>query len=216
MNGIRKSLKRFSFPDDEKKNPWLSLLMTAYALIDEGVSIAIAREEKKRGVRPACRLGCDVCCRAHRDIPCYPIELVGISWLVIEKMEQPHRGIVKQQLLGHRKGNPCPFLIDRACAVHLVRPTACRQFTVFTTECTEGEDPFYSRRQDVMTPITEYVDAALDVTLPFYGITGKDARKQAVQGRLINARIQVLQEWPWSELALRMDDFDFSRQASGR
>ncbi|HSW64175.1 MAG TPA: YkgJ family cysteine cluster protein [Dissulfurispiraceae bacterium] len=204
--------KRIAFPDDEQLQPWLSLLFTAYAVIDEGVRIAIGREEKKRGARLACRKGCSTCCRTHRDIPAYPIELVGISWYVIEKMSQPLRRTIRQHLLQHGKGGACPFLVDDACAIHLVRPIACRQFNVFNTECKDSEDPFYTRRQDVLTPVAEHTDTALEVTLPFYGIAGEAARKRAIESRLINALIKVLQECPWSDLARRMDDFDFSRQ----
>ncbi|KAF0184147.1 MAG: hypothetical protein FD164_473 [Nitrospirae bacterium] len=208
--------KRIAFPDDEQKQPWLSLLFTAYAVIDEGVRIAIDREEKKRGARLACRQGCGGCCRTHRDIPVYPIELVGIYWFVIEKIGQPLRRTIRQQLLQHRKGGACPFLVDDSCAVHVVRPIACRQFNVFDTACADHEDPFYTRRQDVLTPIAEYANAALGVTLPFYGITGEAARKRAIDSRLINAQIKILQECSWSDLAPRMDDFDFSRQEFGQ
>ncbi len=216
MSTTKKTLSRISFPDNEHKQPWLPLLLTAHAVIDEGVGIAIAREEKKLGVRLACRKGCTECCRGLKDIPLYPIEFVGICWYVIEKIEQPLRRLVKQKLLSHRKGGPCPFLVENACAIYHVRPMACRQFNVFNTECADGEDPFYTRRQDVLTPIAEYADAALNITLPFYGITGKAARRQAIESRLINARIRVLQECPWSDLAPRMDDFDFSRLGSDR
>ncbi len=216
MSTIKKTPGRIRFPDDEQRQPWLSLLLNAHAVIDEGIGIAIAREEKKRGVRLACRKGCNECCRGLKDIPLYPIEIIGIYWHVVEKMERPLRQGIKQQLVRHRKGAPCPFLSEGACAVHLVRPMACRQFNVFNMECADGEDPYYTRRQDVLTPIAEYADAALDITLPFYGITGKAARKQAIESRLINARIQILQECPWSDLAPLMDDFDFSRMGSGR
>ncbi|MBS1114086.1 MAG: hypothetical protein H6Q92_1849, partial [Nitrospirae bacterium] len=36
----------------------------------------------------------------------------------------------------------------------------CRQFNVFGSPCAEGEDPYYTRREDVLLPIKQYTDRA--------------------------------------------------------
>ena len=89
--------ERLIFPDDEKKFSWLSTLLDAYSIIDEGVSAAISREHKK-GRELACAKGCSSCCTTHQDIPVYPLELMGMSWYVIEKLQSPLREQLNKQL----------------------------------------------------------------------------------------------------------------------
>ena len=132
--------------------------------------------------------------------------MVGIYWHAIEKLDQPLRGILKKRLLEHRKGGPCPFQIDNTCSIHSFRPIACRQFNVFGKPCTEGEDPYYTRRKDVLTPLKKFTRSAIEAMLPFYGITDKSAKDRAVKTGLIHTQARVLQECNWQELALRMGD----------
>ncbi len=204
---------RLRFQEDENKLPWLPLLLDAYAVIDEGISKEISRTEKKRGVALACCKGCGNCCSTHRDIPVYPLELVGIYWFVIEKVAQPLRARLKQRLLCHRSGDPCPFLIDGACSIHPMRPAACRQFNVFGKRCEKGEDAYYTRRGDVLTPRRECTDKAFSIMLPFYGVTGKKEIDRAIRTRMIDSLARVLQLCNWQELPVRMDEFDFCRRA---
>jgi Fe-S-cluster containining protein len=212
---ITKMPFRLHFPEDEKKLPWLPLLLDAYAVIDSGVSAAISEEEKKRAVRLACRKGCGNCCVTHHDIPVYPLELVGIYWFVIEQLSRPLRGVLKKQLLDHRKGGPCPFLIDSACAIHSIRPAACRQFNVFNKRCEVGEDPYYTRRADVLTPRRDCTEKAFSIMLPFYGITGKRDIERALRTRVIDNLARALQLCNWQELSVRMDEYDFSKEQAG-
>jgi Fe-S-cluster containining protein len=202
---------RLSFPEDEKKRPWLPLILEAFAIIDRGISGAIQEHEKKFKTRPACSKGCGPCCRTHKDIPLYPLEMVAIYWHAIEKLEQPLRGMVKKQLLEHKKGEACPFLLEGACSIHPFRPIACRQFNVFGAPCAEGEDPYYTRRKDVLTPLEKYTHQAIMVMLPFYGITDEAAKTRAVKNGFIHTQVRVLQSCDWTELARRMDDFDFGK-----
>ena len=204
--------KRLNFPDDEAKFTWLPMLLDAYAIIDKGISIAIDGFEKKRKTKLACKKGCGSCCTTHKDIPVYPLELVGIYWYAIEKIARPLRESLKNLLWGHNKGNSCPFLIDGACSIHPFRPIACRQFNVFSRPCDEGEDPYYTRRNDVLTPIQEYTDRAFYAMLPFYGVTDKAAKERIIKSRLLNTQVRELQSYNWKELARRMDDFDFKKQ----
>ena len=66
------------FVDDIPKQSWLDLLLTAYTIIDHAVAKAIIREEKQGHIL-ACHKGCSACCKTHKDIPFYPLELVGIT-----------------------------------------------------------------------------------------------------------------------------------------
>ena len=77
------------------------------------------------------------------------------------------RDIVKRQISGHTSGSPCPFLVNSACAVHPVRPVSFRQFNVFTAPA-PGEDPYYTRRDDVLVPLPEYTDRAFAAVVTFY------------------------------------------------
>jgi len=151
---------RVHFPNDEKRLPWLPMLLDSYAIVDTGVSVAVRQEEKRRKVKLACRNGCDVCCH-QKDIPLYPHELVGIYWFVSEKTDLTTRELLKRLVEVHAPGSPCPFLKDRSCSIHAVRPASCRWFNVFRAPCVPGEDPYYTRRHDVLDPVQEYTDRAL-------------------------------------------------------
>ncbi len=195
--------RRLHFPEDEQCIPWLSRLLDAYAVADTGVAIAVRDAEKKEKKQLACSKGCDVCCR-QKDIPLYPHELVGLYWLVSEKMTGVERDIVKQQLAEHAPGSPCPFLVDHSCTVHPVRPVSCRQFNVFTTPCAPGEDPYYTRRNDVLVPIVDYTDRAFAAVLPFY--QREKERDVAKAVKLVRAQIMNLQEYEWKKLVKVMED----------
>jgi Fe-S-cluster containining protein len=200
----KKVSTRLRFPQDEQRRPWLPLLLDAFAIIDKGLSAAIQEHEKKFKSKLACKKGCGQCCRTHREIPLYPLEMVGIYWYTIEKLEQPLRGIVRKQLLEHRKGHSCPFQGDNACAIHALRPIACRQFNVFAAPCAEGEDPYYTRRKDVLTPSEKVTNQAIMAMLPFYGVTDEAAKARTVKSGLIHTQARVLQACDWKELAIRI------------
>lgn len=201
---------RLRFPDDEPKLKWLPLLLDAYAVVDMGIAAGVKEQEKKQKTKLACGKGCGSCCRTHKDIPVYPLELAGIYWFVIEKTKQPEREVLKKQLLNHSGGGACPFLVDSSCSIHPMRPMACRQFNVFGKQCSNGEDPFYTRRSDVLTPLRKYTDNAYSIMMPFYGIKDEAAIARAVKSGLIHTQARVLQEYAWKELARRMDDFEFA------
>jgi len=205
--------ERLSFPDDEERQAWLPLLLEGYAITDAGVSEAIRREEKQ-GRSLACHKGCAACCRSHTTIPVYPLELIGITWYAVEKIEGDTRAKLIEQLRAHKKGEPCPLLVDEMCSVHPLRPMACRQFNVFGQVCAEGEDAYYSRRKDVLTPIRDYADGAFDVMLPFYGVKTSGERKRLIQDGGVHQLVKVLQEYDWPKLAERMQAFDTRKAAA--
>ncbi|MEW5745654.1 MAG: YkgJ family cysteine cluster protein [Nitrospirota bacterium] len=203
---------RHRFPDDEKRLSWLPLLLDAYAVVDEGISAAVRKREREQAAALACGQGCNVCCRVLKDIPVYPLELVGIYWFAIEKIAGPDRALLKKQFLNHARWAACPFLLHGLCSLHPLRPMACRQFNVFNKRCEEGEDPYHTRRGDVLTPIEEYVHQAFFITLPFYGVTDESNKAHVIKNNLIHTHARVLQSLPWHELAARMDDFDFKHR----
>jgi Fe-S-cluster containining protein len=190
--------RRLHFPQDEKRLPWLPMLLDAYAVADTGISVAIRDEGKRRKVRLACKKGCGSCCVHQRDIPLYPHELVGIYWYVAEKLSPTVRDVLKKQLAAHTPDSPCPFLIEGSCSIHPLRPIGCRQFNVFTTPCAKGEDPYHTRRDDVLTPIQDYTDRAFAAVLPFYDLKKELETGKAV--RLIRSHIMNLQTFDWNRL----------------
>lgn len=201
---------RLSFPEDESRHPWLTLLLEAYRITDAGVVEGIRREEQQ-GRRLACAKGCAACCRSHTTIPVYPLELMGMTWYAVERLPAPLRAQVQDNLQNNAGLAACPFLVDEACAIHPLRPQACRHFNVFGQACAEGEDAYYTRRQDVLTPIRRYRDQATDVMLPFYGIQHKAQRRAAIATGSLNALATVMKDCNWPSVAARMAEHDQHR-----
>lgn len=198
---LKKTKFRLSFPQDERNHKWLSILLNAYSIMDEGVQNDIKRYEKS-GKKLACKAGCSNCCRTHKDIPVYPIEIVGIYWYVIEKVKEPIRSKIKKSLINHRKGQFCPFLIEHICLIYPMRPLACRQFNVFGKPCKEGEDPYYTRPHDVLKPSKQYLGRALYETVEFYNVY--DEKIEFINSGKMNSLVKILQNYPWIELARRI------------
>jgi Fe-S-cluster containining protein len=210
---VTSQVKRLSFPDDEQNHPWLPMLLDAFFVVDKGIIEALKIEAKK-GKHLACKKGCSQCCKTHETIPVYPLELVGISWFIIEKSVNPLREAMKYNLSKHNDNSPCPFLIDGACSVHQVRPISCRQFNVFGKPCEEGEDPYYSRREDVLTPIKKYVDSAFFIMLPFYGVQKESDRRKIIENGSVHQVVKLLQTCKWETLAQKMEQFDKKTERS--
>lgn len=204
---LRARIKRLAFPADETRQTWLTPLLTAYAVVDSGVAEGIGRAQTQNRTL-ACHKGCAACCRSHTTIPVYPIELIGITWYAVEKLAGPVRERLVRQLRTHRSGEPCPLLVDNACSIHPLRPMACRQFNVFDRVCTEGEDAYYTRRADVLTPDRAFLDAALNTVLPFHGATQAAQRRALIESGEVHRLVKVLQEYDWAKLAERMQAFD--------
>jgi Fe-S-cluster containining protein len=199
--------EKLSFDDDIRIHPWLIYLVEAYFIIDKGVSVAIGAELKKKRIL-ACKNKCSNCCKTHKDIPVYPLELVGISWYVVEKISGEKRGLLKKQLMDYEKDKPCPFLIDDSCIIHPMRPIACRQFIVFNKPCGVNEDPYYTRKQDVLIPYKRYTDEAFFIMLPFYGVRDEDERRRIIEKGSMHVMVKTIQTCNWKTLAEKMDEFD--------
>jgi uncharacterized protein len=172
---------RISFPEDEKKYTWLSMLLDAYHAIDRANNIGIPQEEKRRGKQLACHRGCANCCFSS-IVPVSIIEISGISWFCTEKLWGRNRENVKKQIVsGVNNTLRCPFLCESECSIYPVRPIACRQFHVFGTPCQPKEDAFRTRPQDIWSPGIETSKKVLEKILPYYGITSKKQQRQALE-----------------------------------
>ena len=195
--------RRLRFPEDEQRISWLSLLLDAYAIADTGVAVAVRETEKKRKKKLACGKACGACCVHQKDLPLYPHEIVGIYWYASEKLAGPVRDVLKGRLSPSAEIKGCPFLIENSCSIHPMRPVGCRQFNVFTTPCAAGEDPYFTRREDVLEPIPEYLDRVFAAVLPFYNLQMEGDTTRAV--RMVRAQIMNLLSFDWSKLAGLME-----------
>lgn len=193
--------------------PWHDLLRRMHAVADAGVEKAVRAEERRRKAKRACRRGCSVCCRHQSDVPALPIELTGISWFCAERLAGPARERVRAQLAAHTRGGPCPFLVDHACAVHEVRPLACRLFTVFGRPCSEGEDPFHERRADLLAAPPGLLARAYREMLPFHGVTERADQEAWLERRLVDALVVNLMACDWRTLVGLMDRAEGRREA---
>lgn len=191
---------RLRFAEDEKRQPWLSLLLEIQHLTNRGVAAAI----KADGRKLACARGCASCCRTHTDIPVYPLELMGIAWFTAEKLAGELRERVAAQMLQHRSLGACPFLVDEACAIHPLRPMACRQFNVFNSVCAAGEDAFHTRLGDVLKPDVKLKNEALREMLRHHNIRDGRERRRLVESGEVHRLAQSLREMRWETLASRM------------
>lgn len=202
---------RLSFPEDESRLPWLPALLDSLAIVDAGVAKAIA-ESQAANPRPlACEQGCHVCC-GQADVPLFPHEMIALYWYASEKVHDEKRTLLKGQLQADAKGKDCPFLVQGSCSVHAVRPISCRQFNVFSKPCAAGEDPYYTRNEDVLVPLPEYTARALMTVISLYNTkpaTGTsqaaiDAAKEAAL-ETIRDQMMNLQDFQWQRLVPIME-----------
>ena len=196
-------------PESEDLPAELKPLVEAYAVIDRGVAGDVLKHSLKHRAELACKRGCAECC-GQTDIPLYPLEARGIAWYVRERMEAVLREVIMGRVRELRKlgraeerrlsGQGCVFLVDGACTVHLMRPVACRLYNVFGAECAQGEDPYYTRRVEVLEPSAEARERAFFLMLPYYGITDDTERYYAIQDGWLDRQAVNLREYEWREL----------------
>jgi len=189
--------ERERYPEDESRLDWLGRLLDAYDVIDAGVVEAL---DKAAGVGlfPACGKGCAACCA--QPIPATSLEILGICWFVAEKLAVHERQMVKRQLMAINKNarTACPFLIDSVCAVHPLRPAACRNYIVFNRACAPDEDVCATRPEDIMHPSSRVMREAFRIMLPHYGINEAKALEEALDDLLLYKMAVTLQGFDWS------------------
>jgi len=131
---------------DEDGRPWLTILLDALHILDQGLSREVAAEEQRRGVRVGCHAGCTACCES--SVPLRSLEVEGIAWYAATRLDESTWQRVRTQL-ARRDDGLCPFLLDGQCSVRPLRPIACRSFFVFGEPCQAGERLYELRPRDV-------------------------------------------------------------------
>ena len=129
---------------------WLAGIHKVQALLDRASDAGIARMTVTSGGAPACRPGCDQCCR-ESYIPVNAPEIGAALLHLLERTPGPGRGRVLERLR-ERPGGQCPFLIDSGCSIYTDRFLACRQFHVFGEPCRDGGNIWELRPQDIPRP----------------------------------------------------------------
>lgn len=161
-------------PDSSLTHLWLPSLIKAQAIMDVGVRLAIRHESAVRGEAPACREKCAGCC-SSRHMAATSMEIAGAAWH-LKREASPRSLAALDRLWGNGPGEVdeegCPLLVDGVCAAYSMRFLSCRQLVVFGRSCSTGEDPFRTRRSDVLTPLRTYAFKAYSLLLPHLGVIG--------------------------------------------
>ena len=188
----------------EAQYGWLTMLLDAYHVLQVGTELLLDQEKLRRGSNVACDAGCTSCC-LRPEVPVTQLELLGIWWHVMNKMDPNLRFRLNQRLLEHRKNVECPFLIDSRCSIYTVRPLACRFLHVFGPRCLPEEIPVQDRPGDVWLP-RKAVPAAISCMLPYFGFTNAKSRKQALDDGFIVSVSMPMADFPWESLACARKD----------
>lgn len=195
--------------DDEKKYKWLTSLLDAYALADEGVASTVKHAEAA-GTPIACSKGCDACCR-NPDVPITQPELQGISWFASERLTGPLREVVKSRLLNHAATIECPFLVNGACAIYEARPLACRQFLVKNKQCSIDEEIWETRREDITYPARSSTQKVAIELLTFWDFPNRKAKLDAFASGFIPKAARSMHEYDWALIASTMTAVEKAR-----
>jgi hypothetical protein len=184
---------------DESQYGWLTMLLDAYYALQVGTGILLDEEQRKRGFNIACSVGCTSCC-LRPEVPVTQLELLGIWWYVMNKMDPGVRFRLNQRLMQHRKSIECPFLIESECSIYPVRPLACRFLHVFGPSCRPEEIPVNDRPSDVWLP-RQAVPAAIMYMLPYFGFATEQSQRQALDEGYIISVSMPMRDFPWETLA---------------
>jgi Fe-S-cluster containining protein len=196
---------RESYPDDEAKHPRLSALLDMYHAVDIGISIELEEERNKHRSALACHKGCGNCC-LRPNVPVTSLELSGILWYATEKLKGEIREQVKQQLVHHTQSPQCPFLVNSLCSIYPLRPNACRIIFTFGEPCKPGEKLNLIRPEDTWAfSKGNLVRRVVMTMLPFYGITGKRKKIDALDNGYIASISTPMYEFSWEELYHNME-----------
>ncbi len=86
-----------------------------------------------------------------------------------------------------------------------MRPAGCRHFNVFDQPCGTSEDPFFSRRDDVLSPRQDFSNRAFRKMLFFYGFK-KDMDVPSMVADIIHNQVRNLHDVEWDKLASLIED----------
>ena len=182
---------RFHAPQQERRHPWLSLLLDAYALIDASVADAVTKAQEPL----ACKAGCMECC--IQPIPLLPLEVLG---LVCFLREMDKGQAARHVLALPPENSACPFLCSGNCLVYPLRPITCRRFLVCGIPCAPGEDPVATRPHHMLHPDKKMLAAALAVTAPYYKEQGLLHKERPSPQEFLRLTVTA-QTVPWATYA---------------
>ena len=195
-------MKREEFSDDEKKYPWLKILLDTYEVSDKMVA-----EHLKSFSCVACANNCSTCCEKP-SVPITEPELSGISLFASEKLLEPLRSRVKKRLQEHEATLECPFLVDKSCSIYFARPLICRQFYVQNKPCAKDEDILSSRPQDIISPVKKIAKASSMRLLEYWGAKTKPKKERMFEQGFIPENSRQMHGYDWKIIARTMDAFD--------
>ena len=175
------------------------MLLDAYHILSTGTELLLTDEEARRSQKLGCGPGCAGCC-LRPEVPLTQLELLGMWWYFIEKLDPQVREKLRERLLHHRQSIECPFLMEGCCAVYPLRPLACRFLHVFGSPCKHEEIPVQDRPGDVWVP-REAVPPAIMAMLPYFGFTTEESRRQALQDGYIAEVSVLMKTFPLENLA---------------
>ena len=185
---------------DEGEHPWLTLLLDAYHILTLGTGIGLQEEEARRGRKVGCGAGCASCCM-RPEVPLSQLELLGMWWYVMEKLDPETQAKLKERLMRRRTFLECPFLMEARCVVYPFRPLACRFLHVFGAPCKPEEIPVQDRPGDVWLP-REAIPPAIFTMLTYFGFNTDEERYKALEEGYIATVSTMMNEFPWESLAM--------------
>ncbi|MCA9648620.1 MAG: YkgJ family cysteine cluster protein [Myxococcales bacterium] len=189
---------------DEDDYPWLTILLDALHILDEGLDREVSAEEQRRGTRVGCHAGCTACCQS--DLRLRPIEVEGIAWYASTRLDDQTWARLQTRLAAPDDG-VCPFLLDGLCSIRPLRPMTCRKFFVFGEPCKPGERLFALRQGDIFEQsegLSEQVAMRLLDDASF-GLRGEHEKQAAYHGgAMVLGKVRLLQiDWVATIGALR-------------
>ena len=171
------------------------------------IAAAVRAEERRRGVRRACRSGCDVCCRTQSDIPVFQIELAGISWYSVEKLEGAARAAVRARLARPRPRAPAraPSSWSRPAP-----STPCGRWPAASSPSSAAPAPRARTRSTRAAPTCSRRRRACwrrayREMLPFHGVTDPKDQEPGSSGDWSTTLAVNLPTRDWRSLARLMD-----------
>lgn len=189
---------------DEDDYPWLTILLDALHILDQGLSREVPAEEQRRQVRVGCHAGCTACCQSN--VRLRPIEVEGVAWYAATRLDEPTWRRVRAQLSRPDAGI-CPFLLDGQCSVRPLRPINCRTFFVFGEPCKVGERLVENRLDDIFEhsePLNERVALRLFDDTSFGLSSDEDKRAAYRTGTMYLSALRMQQvDWIATIDALR-------------
>lgn len=192
--------------DAEQQYNWLTPMLDAYAIHEDGLAKELARETEKRGQSVACGRGCAACCD-NASVPITPFEMRVVSWYVSEELPEAVQDRLKPRLLRDNTRADCPFLLDRECSIHPVRPLACRGMVVFRKACEPHEHVVETRPEDIFI---QSRDLSRKVGLRVLDSTSwpnNTSKRDAFERGVIPQIAKQIHELDWSVIARSIDHF---------